>query len=65
MRRPYGFGLVQERTGSTPWGLIALVAFSPVAACAVFFLSDSSAERREKVAEDVPDSDGAVGRPPP
>lgn len=43
---PYGFGLVQERTGSTAWGLIALAAFSLVAALAVCFLSDTPATRK-------------------
>ncbi|MFE3598544.1 MFS transporter [Streptomyces sp. NPDC059142] len=65
---PYGFGLVQERTGSTSWGLIALAAFSLVAACAVFFLSDSSAapaKEREKASENSPDSGGTAGPPTP
>ncbi|WP_326812713.1 MFS transporter [Streptomyces scopuliridis] len=45
---PYGFGLVEERTGSTAWGLIALAAFSALAAVGAFFLSDAPAEGRKE-----------------
>ncbi|AXG81271.1 MFS transporter [Streptomyces paludis] len=62
---PYGFGLVQEHTGSTAWGLIALAAFSLIAACAVCFLSDAPAATRKDVRTDTDKGTGAGASGPP
>ncbi|GAA4013347.1 MFS transporter [Streptomyces plumbiresistens] len=48
---PYGFGLVQQQTGSTQWGLIALAVFSLIAALASLFIKedqDSGLSRKKE-----------------
>jgi MFS family permease len=41
---PYGFGVVEQQTGSTQWGLVGLAVFSLIAALASFLLRENEDE---------------------